>query len=401
MKKEISHPIKVGFFHIMRENFSGAQRNIFRLLINLDKDNIHPVLLGQSESPLVKKIKEKKIETRIVPYPSELSVFDQKILTFNPFTLINFLKGIFVYNKELIKCYRDMKLDVIWCDNIRTFITIYFACKYLKVKIIWNIWSEPKGKVAWIIHRLGLFFSDRINIEYRNQQKKIFGSLSNLSFAKKKIIALYTGVSDFDGYSDKDIRSELCLNDDSILLVMASNIVLGKGQLDLIKSVNEIKDSFQNLKLVLAGTPVKSSPESIAYNQELIDYVKENKLEKIVYFVGWRNDIRDIYKTSDIYISTSYSESFPDAVREAMLESLPVIVTDVGGTFELVESGENGYLFEPGNISVLTFYLKKLIKNESLRIKMGIKSKKIIDERFSTKVYAKDFEEMIFNLIND
>jgi len=50
-KQEIS-PIKVIFFHIMRENFSGAQKNIFRLLINLDKSKVTPILVGQKDSPL-------------------------------------------------------------------------------------------------------------------------------------------------------------------------------------------------------------------------------------------------------------------------------------------------------------------------------------------------------------
>ena len=103
---------------------------------------------------------------------------------------------------------------------------------------------------------------------------------------------------------------------------------------------------------------------------------------------------------SDIYVSTSYSESFPDAVREAMLESLPVIVTNVGGTRELVDEEENGYLFQPGDIINLTKSLKKLIFDPELRKKMGLKSRKIIDDRFSTKAYARNFEDMLKKTIN-
>ena len=118
-----------------------------------------------------------------------------------------------------------------------------------------------------------------------------------------------------------------------------------------------------------------------------------------VHFIGWRNDIRDIYKNSDIYISTSYSESFPDAVREAMLASLPVIVTDVGGTRELVDIGKNGYLFEPGDIRMLSFFLRKLVSSQSIRQEMGLASKRIIEAKFSTKVYASEFEKMLDNMI--
>ena len=111
-----------------------------------------------------------------------------------------------------------------------------------------------------------------------------------------------------------------------------------------------LSEDYKNIHLLLAGTAVDSSVDSKKYLDDINDYVKVNNLNHCIHFIGWRNDIRDIYQNSDIYVSTSYSESFPDAVREAMLASLPVIVTDVGGTKELVKIGKNGYLFEAGNL---------------------------------------------------
>ena len=83
-----------------------------------------------------------------------------------------------------------------------------------------------------------------------------------------------------------------------------------------------------------------------------------NNLNNLVHFIGWRSDIRDLYQQSDIYISTSYSESFPDAVREAMLFGKPVVVTNVGGTSELVKVGVSGFLFEPGIFIFRIFFIK-------------------------------------------
>ena len=82
-----------------------------------------------------------------------------------------------------------------------------------------------------------------------------------------------------------------------------------------------------------------------------------------------------------------------------MLASLPVIVTDVGGTRELVDIGKNGYLFEPGDIRMLSFFLRKLISRKSIRQEMGLASKEIIENKFSTKVYASNFEKMLDNMI--
>ena len=95
-------PTKIIFFHIMRENFSGAQKNIYRLLLNIDKEAVYPVLIGQMKSPLTDLTSKVGIETRIVSFPSELEVFDGKILKFNIVRTIRFIKGIWKYNKKLL-----------------------------------------------------------------------------------------------------------------------------------------------------------------------------------------------------------------------------------------------------------------------------------------------------------
>ena len=392
-------PTKIIFFHIMRENFSGAQKNIYRLLINLNKLSIYPILVTQRSGPLSELISKEGIETRIIPFPKGLEVFDKNILTFNILRIYGFIRGLWKYNKTLIKECKQLKPEVIWCDNIRTFITLYITGRSMKAKLIWNIWSEPEGKIAWVVHRIGLVLADRINVEYSRQGEKIFGHLADRRLFREKIVPLYTGVSDFEKISGTNVRDELSLASHSILIVMASSIVSGKGQLDLIKSMERIGNEFDDVHLLIAGTAVDSSPSSIKYCQEIHDYVRTNHLGDFIHFIGWRSDIRDVFGKSDIYVSTSYSESFPDAVREAMLASLPVVVTDVGGTCELVDIGENGYLFEPGDLKTLTYYMRRLIENASLRTTMGIRSRTIIDTRFSTKSYARDFEEMLRQLV--
>jgi len=384
----------------MRENFSGAQKNIFRLLINLDKSKVAPVLVGQTKSPLTKLCIDNDIDVRILKFPKGLEIFDGKILKFNLKHILNFLIGLLRYKKSFVSEFEDLRPDIVWCDNIRTFLTLYLPARKIGAQIIWNIWSEPKGKVAWILNRLGLIFANKINLEYADQGIVIFGALARSKLFKKKIIPLYTGVSDFENFFGTNINLELDLPSDAILIIMASSILPAKGQLDLIKSVASLKGDFKNIHFLLAGAAVNSSPDSKKYLQDIHDYVNTNNLNHCIHFIGWRNDIRDIYKSADIYVSTSYSESFPDAVREAMLASLPVIVTNVGGTRELVEIGENGYLFEPGDIEMLKYHLRDLLNDKSIRQKMGLASKNIIETKFSTKHYAFEFEKMLSTMIS-
>jgi len=392
-------PTKVLFFHIMKENFSGAQKNIYRLFINLNHKRVLPILVGQMESPLTSLVSKDGIEVIISSFPPDLEVYDRKLLTFNLLRLFRFFKGIFQYNKKIIKIIDRTNPDIIWCDNIRTFMTLYPACLLKKKKTIWNVWSEPEGSVAWILHRLGLAFADCINLEYLAQKEKIFGKFYKLFFFKKKIVPLYTGVSDFEKLMGINIRKELSLPKNAVIFIMASNITIGKGQFDLIKSMAMIVSEFPDTHLLIAGKAIESNLKSIEYYNYIYEYVLTNNLDEHVHFLGWRTDIRDIYQQSNVYVTTSYNESFPDAVREAMLASMPVLATDVGGTSDLISNGVNGFLFKAGDLNALITHMRTLLEQPSLRKSMGVKSKNIIDSRFSTKAYARNFENMIRDLL--
>ena len=382
----------------MAGSFTGAAKNIFRLFIHIDSTKIETILIGQTKNELTSRVKKHGIKVIIIPFPPALNVYDKKLLKFNMVHLFRTLVAIWKYNLLLVKFFKTTKPQIIWADNIRTFFSVYVASKLSGCKIIWNIWSEPKGKIAWLLHRLGLLLADVINIEYYTQGQKLFGNLANYGFFKRKIVPLYTGVSDFESLSGSNIREELNLSSTDILIIMASTISSLKGQIDLLKAMDILVKTNSNIHLLLAGKPLETHPDSMAYYSSLKQYTNENKLSHNVHFLGWRTDIRDIFQSVDIYISGSYSESFPDAVREAMLFGKSVVVTNVGGTFELVKVGVSGFLFEPGDIESLVQHIKQLIQNPRFRESMGKEGKLIIEKRFSTKAYAKNFEDMVLNI---
>jgi glycosyltransferase involved in cell wall biosynthesis len=395
MTETPARPRRILFFHIMKGNFSGAQKNIFRLLRRIDRGRLDPILVGQAECELTRQAAAIGIKTMVVPFPSGLEVYDRKLITWNPHRIARAVAGVIRYNVALIRVLRPLKPDVIWCDNIRTFFTMLATCRLVGATVIWNVWSEPTGRVAWILHRLAFFLADIINLEYRDQGPKLFGRLACSRRGRRKLVPLYTGVSDFETSSGHGIRSELGLDDNDVLILMASNIVPGKGQMDLVKAAKQLYSRWPRMQLLVAGAPVEGHGESADYHAELLRLVETEGMADRVRFLGWRSDVQEIMEDCDIYVSTSYSESFPDSVREAMRVSKPVVVTDVGGTRELVHVGESGYLFQPGDVSSLTAHLEELVGDAQLRHSMGNEGSRIIREQFSTEVYARKFEEMV------
>jgi len=137
-------PVKVAFFHIMAGGFTGAAKNIFRLLINIDSTKIETILIGQTENELTSRVKKHGIKVIIIPFPPALNVYDKKLLKFNMVHLFRTLVAIWKYNILLVKLFKTTKPQIIWADNIRTFFSVYVACKLSRSKIIWNIWSVNK-----------------------------------------------------------------------------------------------------------------------------------------------------------------------------------------------------------------------------------------------------------------
>jgi glycosyltransferase involved in cell wall biosynthesis len=107
---------------------------------------------------------------------------------------------------------------------------------------------------------------------------------------------------------------------------------------------------------------------------------------------GHRNDIQQVYQTTDIACLPSYREGMPKSLIEAMAMSCPVITTLVPGCRECVDDGVNGFLVPVKNVDVLANRILLLALNADLRSKMGVASrKKMVSEMSLNLVIDKTF----------
>ena len=97
----------------------------------------------------------------------------------------------------------------------------------------------------------------------------------------------------------------------------------------------------------------------------------------------------------DIYLSTSRSEGLPNAIMEAMWVGLPVVATDVGGVSELVIDGKTGFLVESEACDSIVDRCRILIKDDSLRVRMGKQGQEFIRSHFAVKNMVSGLENII------
>ncbi len=88
---------------------------------------------------------------------------------------------------------------------------------------------------------------------------------------------------------------------------------------------------------------------------------------------------------ADLFVSPSWSESFPYAVLEAMAVGLPTVATDVGGTGEAVEDGVTGRLVPPRDSEALATAVADVLGDGDRLREMGAAARQRHLERFTVQ----------------
>ncbi|XIK41069.1 glycosyltransferase [Enterococcus faecium] len=88
-------------------------------------------------------------------------------------------------------------------------------------------------------------------------------------------------------------------------------------------------------------------------------------------FCGFRIDIKELAKVSDIFLFTTLQEGMPRSMMEAMASGLPCIASKIRGNVDLLVEGKGGYLVPAKDAELVAECLRELINNKSLRKYMG------------------------------
>jgi glycosyltransferase involved in cell wall biosynthesis len=94
-----------------------------------------------------------------------------------------------------------------------------------------------------------------------------------------------------------------------------------------------------------------------------------------------REGVEEYYAAFDVHALASWSESFPNAIGEAMASGCPVVATDVGGVRELV--GEAGVLVPPRDERALAQAIGELASNPARRVALAAAGRERVVQTFS------------------
>ena len=184
------------------------------------------------------------------------------------------------------------------------------------------------------------------------------------------------------------------------LILKQDNITIGtigpvdsklKGQHDVIKSLYLLKKKYgiNNIKYSLIGR---------GNNNSLKKIVNKFHLQDKVVFEGEKTheEVFDWLKNIDIYIQPSYQEGLCRALIEAMSTGCPIITSNAGGNFELVN---DEFMFKKGNIKEIARKISKMISKKELMINESNRSYELAKKYESSKLDKKrdDFYKKVIN----
>ena len=189
------------------------------------------------------------------------------------------------------------------------------------------------------------------------------------------------------------LREKYNIPKDDFLLIYVAEFSKRKNQKFLIESLKGlISEGYNNVKLLLLGDGVLLD--------DMKQYSKTLGIEDNIIFKGYIKEVCNYYQISDICVSSSRIEGLPFNIMEAMSTGLPVIASKIKGHIDLVNPGENGFLYEYNNINEFCNHVKVLYNDRNLLNNMKISSHDL-SKNYSLESVFTEITRIMINEIND
>lgn len=307
------------------------------------------------------------------PAPQNLELLKKSNVSVHP------LKGS-TYSKirDLSRLLKENETDIIFNYMTNCDIIGCIAAKMAKVKTIYggirNAYLEKyKIFAERIVHN---YFATGTIFNCYSGAKEI----GKKGLKKKKNIVI---PNCFPNISEPIVRE----NKDVKHIVTVGRFVPQKDYKTIIRTIAELKELRQDFVMDIIGYGEEE--------QNICGWIKEFDVDKYINIYIRPNNVQDIVRDADIYLSTSLFEGTSNSIMEALNWSLPVVATNVGDNDHLVIDGESGYLHSIGDSEGLAKSLAKLLNSSNLRNQMGIKANQNLRDNYSMEIFEKRYLDLI------
>jgi len=248
--------------------------------------------------------------------------------------------------------------------------------------------TGEKWKPA-LMRRLHSPFVDRyITVSKQLEQYLV----DRVGIAPSRILQIYNGV-DTERYTPAlDKRRDLLppgfANPDSVVIGTIGRIQPVKDQATLVHAFASLSKSNPEFGARARLAIVGDGP-LLPKLRRLVDSLG---IARFTWLPGAVSNVPDVLRVFDVFVLSSLAEGISNTILEAMSTGLPVVATAVGGSMELIDEGQSGRFFEPGDVRSLAALLAEYGTNPSLRRDHGRSARRLAVDRFGLAVMVARYQ---------
>jgi glycosyltransferase involved in cell wall biosynthesis len=297
---------------------------------------------------------------------------------------------------------RNLKVHCTY-TNTAVVISGALASKICNIPHIWHIHESIGTGKDQFQHFLGLGFIfrliDKLSIRIIANANKIKTIFPQSMWYKICVV--------YNGFNIKQVNTEISKNsesrirtqsaDDKLTIAVIGNLSERKGQRIAILAMPMILKNYPSTKLLIVG---KDTSPNQAFLKTLESLVKQYSLDNHVKFVGYQENVDEIYARTDLLLVPSSVEPFGRVIVEAMLAGVPVLATAVGGIPEIIEHGKNGILLQSREPNVIADAVITLLGSEERRRTFAATARLMAEQRFNMNTMIKEIEDIICEVSN-
>jgi glycosyltransferase involved in cell wall biosynthesis len=327
-------------FLITKSNWGGAQRYVYDLATNLDKNQFEAVVALGGDGTLKQLLVHAGI--RVIP----LHTLERDIS----------IKKELAFIKELWQVLRIEKPDILHVNSSKAGAVGTFLGRLSRVpRVLFTAhgWAFNEDRPVWQkliikkIHWLTVLFSHK-TIAVSNAIVRQM----DWPFAQSKMKVIHPGRSIGVMYEKTEARAQLASENPELQSHVSDPWILTIAELHPIKRLNVLIDAMAHV--CMNNDSVRSIIIGEGSQRDVLEaQIKKRNLTKRVFLVGSITEAARFLPAGDLFVLPSKSESYGYVLHEAGLAMLPVIATNVGGIPDVISHNKTGRLIRPDDTDAL------------------------------------------------
>jgi glycosyltransferase involved in cell wall biosynthesis len=161
-----------------------------------------------------------------------------------------------------------------------------------------------------------------------------------------------------------------------------------KGLVTLLQAFSALRQQRAHLMLVGEGEQ----------QAELVQLARQLEIDDRTHFVGYRPDRLDLLKCFDAFVLPSTLEGIPRCILESMAARVPVIVSDIPGSTDVVTDGLTGMTFPVGSPVELTDRMARVMHSPDEAASMAAAAEQRVREGYSAQAMATAYARLYLDL---